>query len=148
MIENNYSQIPTSAPSSHPSKKKMFFLILGLLLLLAIGIFVFFFLKKDSLPQEINTEDTRTSSTNVGVQNQEDPFPLDKDRDGINDAQEESLGLSNLQFDTDNDGLGDADEIDVWKTDPKKFDTDNDGFGDGYEVVSGYSPLESGKVLP
>lgn len=50
--------------------------------------------------------------------------------------------------DADNDGLGDAEEADLFKTDPQKADTDDDGFNDGDEVFAGYDPLAAGGKLP
>lgn len=145
MIENNYSQIPMDHTSS---KKKVFFLIGGgVFLLLALGIVFFFVLKKDSTSQNTDPESNTPEVTQV-TQPVEDPFPLDKDRDGLEDSKEKELGLSNLNFDTDGDGLSDVDEIEVWKTDPKKFDSDSDSFGDGYEVINGYNPAGSGNLQP
>ncbi len=72
--------------------------------------------------------------------------PDDLDRDGITNDEEESLGLSPLEYDTDRDGISDKEEIDYWKTDPKKVDTDGDGFADGYEVMNGYNPLGAGEL--
>ncbi|MBI5728436.1 MAG: hypothetical protein HY984_01635 [Candidatus Magasanikbacteria bacterium] len=77
---------------------------------------------------------------------QPDRINNDQDRDGIPDAEEAKLGLSNRDFDTDHDGLSDIDEIIIWKTDPKNPDTDGDGFGDGVEVLRGYNPLGPGKL--
>ena len=43
--------------------------------------------------------------------------------------------------DSDNDGLSDADEVQVYGTDPYKWDTDGDGRSDGEEVLAGTNPL-------
>ncbi|CAN0458678.1 unnamed protein product, partial [Phaeothamnion confervicola] len=43
-------------------------------------------------------------------------------------------------LDSDNDGLLDADETDVYQTDPHKADTDADGVDDGQEVYDGTDP--------
>ncbi len=67
------------------------------------------------------------------------------------------LGMLCLSFgaiaqDTDGDGLTDAEETNVYNTDPNNFDTDNDGLSDGFEVenadaadpgsaVAGFDPL-------
>ncbi len=76
-----------------------------------------------------------------------DPFPNDKDRDGIEDIKEQELGLSDVLPDTDVDGLQDNDELSIWKTDPLKFDTDGDGYGDGWEVLKGYNPTGTGPLV-
>jgi hypothetical protein len=44
--------------------------------------------------------------------------------------------------DLDGDGLSNADETDLYGTDPAKVDTDGDLFSDGGEVVSGRNPLD------
>jgi hypothetical protein len=46
-----------------------------------------------------------------------------------------------ISADTDNDGLTDADEIQIFRTDPLKADTDGDGYKDGEEVVNLFSPI-------
>jgi hypothetical protein len=43
--------------------------------------------------------------------------------------------------DTDNDGISDADETDVYGTDPTNADTDLDGVLDGDEIDAGTDPL-------
>ncbi len=48
--------------------------------------------------------------------------------------------------DSDRDGLTDADEINLYHTDPCKADTDGDGFSDGTEVSKGYDPNGPGKL--
>jgi hypothetical protein len=151
MIEANYSQIPISPEGS--SRKKL--LLIGLVVffvLLLIGLVVFFVQKKNTKTGSNNTSQNTenvsstssldTVSSTVVV----DPFPNDKDRDGVDDQKEKELGLSNRDFDSDGDGLSDADELDVWKTDPKKTDSDADGYSDGYEVFKGYNPNGSGKL--
>jgi hypothetical protein len=48
--------------------------------------------------------------------------------------------------DTDGDGLSDADEVDVYGTDPNLADTDGDGLSDGEEALAGGTgtdPLDS-----
>ncbi|MFO7287793.1 MAG: PKD domain-containing protein, partial [Gammaproteobacteria bacterium] len=45
--------------------------------------------------------------------------------------------------DSDEDGLSDADEENIYGTDPNDPDTDGDGFGDGDEVAAGSDPLDS-----
>ena len=43
--------------------------------------------------------------------------------------------------DSDGDGLSDADEVNVYGTDPFDPDTDDDGMPDGWEVFNGLNPL-------
>jgi hypothetical protein len=50
-------------------------------------------------------------------------------------------------FDTDGDGLIDADEIEVFQTDPNCRDSDGDGLSDGSEVRAGTDPRNRSSVL-
>lgn len=64
----------------------------------------------------------------------------DKDFDGVSDVREKELGINSGSADTDGDGILDRDEIELYKTDPKKADTDGDGVNDGAEVLLGRKP--------
>lgn len=55
----------------------------------------------------------------------------------------ESLGLEQINKDSDNDGLKDWEEA-LWKTDPNNPDTDEDGALDGQEVIENHNPLIPG----
>ncbi len=58
----------------------------------------------------------------------------DSDGDGLNDAEEiEIYGTDPFSADTDNDGLADGQEVISYGTDPKNPDTDGDGILDGQE---------------
>lgn len=50
-------------------------------------------------------------------------------------------------LDSDNDGLSDAEEINIYHTDPQLADTDGDGYLDGQEINNHYSPFQAGKKL-
>ena len=71
-----------------------------------------------------------------------DPFPDDRDRDGLLVEEEKKYKTSDLEFDTDHDGLSDYDEAKRWQTDPLTADSDKDGFVDGIEVLNGHNPKE------
>jgi hypothetical protein len=45
------------------------------------------------------------------------------------------------QIDSDSDGLLDAEELNIYFTDPYNFDTDSDGMGDGWEILEHLNPL-------
>jgi outer membrane protein OmpA-like peptidoglycan-associated protein len=63
------------------------------------------------------------------------PHNPDTDGDGLTDGEEVMVYKTNpLQTDTDLDGLSDFDEVKKYKTDPLKADTDGDGLNDGEEV--------------
>ena len=51
-----------------------------------------------------------------------------------------------VDLDSDQDGLSDADEINVYGTNPLKSDTDGDGYLDGDEIKNGYNPLGEGSL--
>lgn len=68
----------------------------------------------------------------------------DSDGDGLSDADETNIYHTDPnKADTDGDGLNDYDEIFVHLTNPLNQDTDGDGFLDSYEVLTGKSPLDS-----
>lgn len=65
----------------------------------------------------------------------------DIDLDGITADEEERLGTSDQNSDSDGDGLTDKEEVSQYGTDPAKADTDGDGFSDGVEIQNGFDPL-------
>ena len=76
---------------------------------------------------------------------QEGGESFDADKDGISDAEEKELYLTDpTKTDTDEDGLTDMQEIFVVHSDPLKADTDADGYSDGLEIQKGYNPLGPG----
>ena len=66
---------------------------------------------------------------------------VDSDSDGLSDAFEELVSLTNINnSDTDNDGLADGDEVNTYSTNPNSSDSDSDGFTDLYELETAYDP--------
>ncbi len=60
---------------------------------------------------------------------------VDTDGDGLSDADEVNIyGTDPTSADTDGDGLSDGDEVILFGTDPKSIDTDGDGLGDAAEI--------------
>ncbi len=60
---------------------------------------------------------------------------LDSDGDGLTDADERNIYHTDPHNpDTDGDGLTDGEEVKIYHTDPLKADTDGDGLKDGEEV--------------
>ncbi|TSC56648.1 MAG: Uncharacterized protein G01um101418_272 [Parcubacteria group bacterium Gr01-1014_18] len=53
-----------------------------------------------------------------------------------------------LKLDSDGDGLLDAEEQNVYKTNPFLSDTDRDGYTDAQEISAGYNPIGDGKLNP
>ncbi|NIA14652.1 MAG: hypothetical protein GWP08_11280 [Nitrospiraceae bacterium] len=67
--------------------------------------------------------------------------PLDTDGDGLTDADETDLyGTDPQNPDSDGDGLTDGDEVSVHGTDPLEPDTDGDGAIDGDEIAQSTDP--------
>ncbi len=66
----------------------------------------------------------------------------DADRDGLTDAEEDSLGTDPRSADSDNDGLSDGEEVFVTGTNPTAADSDGDGVDDGREVTEGTNPMD------
>lgn len=60
--------------------------------------------------------------------------PLDTDRDGLPDVEEEQYKTDPYDPDTDKDGLLDGEEVKTWLTDPLNPDSDYDLLKDGDEV--------------
>lgn len=72
---------------------------------------------------------------------------VDTDGDGLNDAEELTLGTNARLVDTDGDGLADWEEVKIFTTNPLQADTDGDTYSDGLEVQNGYNPKGAGKLL-
>jgi len=53
----------------------------------------------------------------------------------------------NPNLDSDQDGLTDAEELNIYQTNPLQADSDGDGYTDGDEVRAGYNPLGEGKLI-
>ena len=72
---------------------------------------------------------------------------LDTDLDGLTDSLEGTIGTNIASNDTDGDGLLDAEEVNIYLTNPAVADTDGDTFTDGQEVANGYNPNGPGKLF-
>jgi hypothetical protein len=71
-------------------------------------------------------------------------LPGDSDGDGLRNGDENVLGTSRTDPDTDNDGMGDGLEALLLLTSPLLFDTDGGGTGDGSEILGGCDPFAAG----
>ena len=126
----------TSSPRN--SVRKTVFIASVFIILFVLGTILFFNWNK--LARFFAQDQTRERVVSQRVQDE------DMDNDGLLDAEEEKLGLSSQDFDTDGDGIPDKMEIDRFKTDPVKADTDGDGFADGFEIINGFNPLGEGTI--
>ena len=62
---------------------------------------------------------------------------LDADSDGLSNLEEQAAGSDPHVTDTDGDGLSDAQEVNVYTSDPARVDTDGDGLADAEEALLG-----------
>ncbi len=136
---------------SYPEKKsklKIILIVVGILILLGLIIYFVFF-SSVFFGEKPTADENQINET---LQVKQVPYKSlwvedgDMDNDGLSDVEEEKLGTSDKEFDTDFDGIPDKVEVEQYKTDPTKFDTDGDGYGDGYEIINGYNPLGEGKL--
>ena len=67
----------------------------------------------------------------------------DMDQDKLDREQEEQLGTSDADTDSDDDGLSDYAEAIQYGTDPLHPDTDRDGLSDSDEISRGTNPLSA-----
>jgi serine/threonine protein kinase len=73
---------------------------------------------------------------------------LDSDGDGLSNADEINIYRTDpYKYDTDADGLSDGDEVYKYKTDPLDNDTDNDTWLDGEEVALSLQLFGEGPIL-
>jgi len=78
-----------------------------------------------------------------GLNPQVDDASGDPDSDTLTNLQEQAAGSNPNLSDTDGDGLSDADEVNIYLTDPANPDSDNDGIPDGWEVENSLNPLSA-----
>lgn len=121
----------------------------------------------DDVELQLGTDALKFDTDNDGLGDAEeidfgsDPLKADTDGDGLNDYGEYDVGSDPLNTDTDgdglndgydeypiynepdvdNDGLSNADEVNIYFTDPYEKDTDSDGLLDLFEVNNGTNPL-------
>lgn len=75
------------------------------------------------------------------------PRPLDGDANGEAIADIGAQEYVHATADTDGEGLSDADEIQVYGTNPLRQDTDGEGQSDRVEVVAGTDPLDPASLF-
>jgi hypothetical protein len=87
------------------------------------------------------------ANTSIDLTNITFVISNDVDHDGLTNDQEIALGSNPLSADSDLDGLTDAEELNVYGTDPNRADTDGDGVDDFSEVTAGTSPTSAASLL-
>lgn len=133
-------------------KLKLILIIVGVLVLLGVIAYLVFFtgIFKKKASDSGGVSDANKAGQNIKQRGIAYPSLRvnkdDLDNDGLLDTEEEKLGTSNSEFDTDWDGIPDKLEVEKYKTDPTKTDSDGDGFSDGYEISNGYNPLGEGRL--
>ncbi|MFA6588497.1 MAG: hypothetical protein WCT08_05515 [Patescibacteria group bacterium] len=153
-------QMPNQpTPRKSTFKMRWLWAVIGILVLLILIFLGVIYVKKQKINANGNTNldinasaavDNSNSATNISTRTTIEPISSqinDKDKDGLTDEKETELGTNLDLADTDRDGLGDGEEVNVYKTDPRKPDTDGDGIIDGMEVEKGYNPNGAGKLL-
>jgi hypothetical protein len=138
-IEEGQQSVNHAAYYQKPPQKKRWWILIVIIVCIALIVtgVVWVVSQDKEETKNIISDKNQDPSATLTV----DPFPEDKDRDGLSATQEAELGTSDFEFDTDGDGLKDGEEVSVTKTDPLNPDTDGDGFGDGREVRKGFDPL-------
>lgn len=82
------------------------------------------------------------AAANMNVPDRHGPSEGDSDMDGLSDADEVNVYVTDpFDSDSDDDGIDDGAEITAG-TDPMRADTDRDGVDDGVEAVDGTNPLD------
>ncbi|GEM_PF-6947638 len=169
----NIFQDQTPTPASEPMpfseherehsflSKKTIFIILGIifiLILIAVGAQVALNVFKQKSTEQAVTQPTVITTTpplqekppivpvEQPSQHQQSSGSGDDDKDGLTNQEEEQLGTSKDNIDSDTDGLSDREEVRVYKTNPLNPDTDADGYTDGEEVKNGFNPNGPGKI--
>lgn len=143
--------------------KKTIFIILGIifaLILVAVGVQVALNVFKQKPTEQGITQPPIVTTPPIQEQQNVQPpqqptAPIkpqippgggDDDKDGLTNQEEEQLGTSKDNIDSDTDGLSDREEVRVFKSNPLNPDTDADGYTDGEESKNGYNPNGPGKI--
>ncbi len=92
-----------------------------------------------------------TTSTDNSINVEMDTVNVVGDEIGVTEPDQpvvadNPIPEANPNLDSDQDGLTDAEELNIYQTNPLQADSDGDGYTDGDEVRAGYNPLGSGKL--
>jgi len=136
--------LPTKSLTPKPSQHHKKYFIIGLISLIAIaaGYWVWRINTEPIVPGQLGGQEqdvTLERSDRVSDSGGDSITPTESG------FQNDSIDLSVL--DSDGDGLTDADEVNIYGTDPNNPDTDGDTYPDGVEIANGYNPLGPGKLV-
>lgn len=172
-LSNQFSGQPEKKPGS---AAKLILIVLAVLIVAAIGVLAYLqYFKKTPpaivTPEPINNEasllvtstdttatpteaiiteptstETVSSTDNVigGTEIMESSTTSNSSDITVTEA---ATSEANTTLDSDKDGLTDAEELNIYQTNPLKADSDGDGYTDGDEVKAGYNPLGEGKLV-
>ena len=148
----NYNQVPNNNMNYNynynanmqnnvaPKKKKKHgFLKFLLVVFIIIGIIVGYkFIKKKIAKSKIQKEISSQVYIlpNEEIKYTEEEKEIDYTGEGLTFKEKESLKLNPFESDTDHDGLSDVDEIEKYKSDPKKYSTSGDMLSDAYKIAN------------
>jgi len=165
------SNQPASPAGSKPdSKAKLVLISLAILIVAAGGALAYLSYFKPTAPEVIIPEEIRVTGDSLVIPTEVTPTPTEEivteptstepiDLVGIGVEPTESVtttevGLPTVveqptpgvtvNLDSDQDGLTDAEELNIYQTNPLQADSDGDGYLDGDEVKAGYNPLGEG----
>jgi len=99
-------------------------------------------------PAEVTTSEsavvTTTDLTGTGTLDSGVIEPATSSETGLSVLVEQPTPEVANNLDSDQDGLTDAEELNIYQTNPLQADTDGDGYIDGDEVKTGHNPLGEG----
>lgn len=135
------SPIDTRAETLKPKKKKggccgCFFSLLMIILVIFGIIKLIGWYREYSYNKFVKESLLVDKDVNLNLTDEEKS--QDWNNDGITNEKAEEIGLNIVVSDSDGDGLSDADEINIYKTNPLKYSTTDDIYSDGQKVALGY----------
>ncbi|MBX4187689.1 MAG: cupredoxin domain-containing protein [Candidatus Doudnabacteria bacterium] len=155
---DNTEAFNAQLPEEHVSvwHNKSTYVIVGILILLALGAMAYFLLW--SGPASKNSITTQLPAAflkvHFGVEECAEPTVCgdlaDPDNDGLSNLDEFKNQTEPRKNDTDEDGLADGDEVFIYLTIPNKKFTDSrpisiqGGYDDGSQIKNSYDPLTPG----
>ncbi len=125
--------VPPKPVAEKGSKKWLLIPILAVVLLVGMGVAVWWFLRPPASPQPVEPSVTLPLPETQPTPEPE-PVPEPATTTPQTPQQEDAT------VDTDGDGLTNAEET-LYRTGPLNSDTDGDGYSDGLEVTNLYNPI-------